>query len=145
MTTTIYSISMINTNTAANLGEILRLQRVTMHLTLQQLAAKSRVSPSHLGRIEKGTRFPSARVLHRLALPLGFEENELFSLAGYLTPNNPPSEEAGTAQPRVTGRVDPYVAKILGQETLEVQHAVLGILSLLKNLGKGLNTGSGKV
>ena len=143
MRLTVYSISMININNG-NLGEILRLQRVTMHLTLQQLAAKSRVSPSHLGRIEKGTRFPSARVLHRLAPPLGFEENELFSLAGYLTPD-PPSETAGT-QPYAPGRVDPYVAKILGQETPEVQHAVLGILSLLKSLGRGLNAGgSGKI
>jgi len=44
------------------------------------------VSASHLGRIERGERFPSGSVLRRIAGPLGFEEDELFTLAGYLCP-----------------------------------------------------------
>ena len=129
---------MVNNNTLANLGEVLRLQRVAMHLTLQQLSSQSKVSPSHLGRIEKGTRFPSARVLHRLAGPLGFEENELLSIAGFLSLETP----SAIAEPVYkTGRVDPYVAKMLGQEPPEVQHTVLGILSVLKSIARGMNKG----
>jgi transcriptional regulator with XRE-family HTH domain len=127
---------MNNNSSAVNLGELLRLRRITLHLTLQQLAEKSRTSPSHLGRIEKGTRFPSARVLHRLSPHLGFEENHLFHLAGYLT-----QEPGMVAEGNVdftAGQLDPYVARTLAQEPPEVQHAVLGILSLLKNLGRGL-------
>ena len=117
-----------------NLGRIIRQQRVTIPLTLQQLAAASGVSASHLGRIEKGQRFPSASILRRIARPLGFDEDELFTLAGYLSP-----QPAGIAEenPEYTsGRLDPYVARILGQEPVEIQHAVLGILTILKSLAK---------
>jgi len=43
-------------------------------LTLRELASASDISASHLGRIEQGNRFPSARILRRIAKPLGFEE-----------------------------------------------------------------------
>ena len=75
----------MDTSSRDNLGEVIRQQRVMMSLTLQELSAKAGVSASHLGRIERGERFPSARILRRIAQPLGFEENELFTLAGYLS------------------------------------------------------------
>jgi len=68
-----------------DIGRIIKQRRVMVPLTLQELAAKSGVSASHLGRIERGERFPSAWVLQKIAKPLGFEEDELLSLAGYLT------------------------------------------------------------
>ena len=68
------------------LGKIIKQQRLSIPLTLQELTAKSGVSSSHLGRIERGERFPSAHVLRKIARPLGFEENELFTLANYLPP-----------------------------------------------------------
>jgi transcriptional regulator with XRE-family HTH domain len=123
-------------NTPDKLGELLRMQRVAMHLTLQQLSAQAKVSPSHLGRIEKGTRFPSAKVLNRLAGPLGFEQEELLEMAGFMSPESPANEQAGTVK---AGRVDPYVAKILGEETPEVQRVVLGILAMLKSIAHSLN------
>ena len=126
----------MDSNNRGNLGGILRQQRVTMPLTLQQLAAMSGVSPSHLGRIEKGQRFPSASILRRIAKPLGFDEDELFTLAGYLSPQPPSIAEKN---PRYSsGRLDPYVARMLGQEPVEVQHAVLGILTILKSLAKSV-------
>ncbi len=103
-------------------------------LTLQELATMSGVSPSHLGRLERGERFPSARILRKIAKPLGFEEDELFTLAGYLSP--PPQGIAEGGADYIGKRVDPYVARVLGQETLEVQHAVIGILTLLKSIAK---------
>ena len=119
-----------------SLGEIIRQQRVTMPLTLQELADQAHVSPSHLGRIERGERFPSARILRKIAKPLGFEEDELFTLAGYL------SSQPGTVsedQPGYSGgRLDPYVSKVLAQEPVEVQHAVIGILSMLKGIARSM-------
>jgi len=60
-----------------DLGRIIKQQRVMIPLTLEGLVTKSGVSASHLGRIERGDRFPSARILRKLAKPLWFEESEL--------------------------------------------------------------------
>ncbi len=120
-----------------HLGRIIKQQRVAVQLTLQELAAKSGVSSSHLGRIERGERFPSARTLHRIAKPLGFDEDELFTLAGYLSPHSP---MVAASSPAYSGeRLDPYVASVLARETIEVQHAVIGILSILKSITKGMS------
>jgi len=62
-----------------DLARILRQQRVMMSLTLQQLSEMSGVSSSHLGRIERGERFPSAHILRKIAKPLGLAEGELFT------------------------------------------------------------------
>lgn len=120
----------------SDLGKILKQQRITVSLTLQELAATSRVSPSHLGRIERGERFPSAHVLRRIAKPLGFDEDELFTLAGFLSPQTPSIAEK--SQAGYSGhRLDPYVAKLLAEEPVEVQRAVIGILTMLKSISRG--------
>ena len=72
----------MNTN---NLGLILKDRRKSKKLTLKDIQAISGVHASHIGRIERGERFPSARVLKRLAEPLGFSEIQLFKLAGFLS------------------------------------------------------------
>jgi len=120
-----------------DLGRILKQQRITVPLTLQELAAESSVSSSHLGRIERGERFPSARILRKIAKPLGFDEDELFTLAGFLSPQTPGvAEDSGT---RYSGRqLDPYVARMLAEEPPEVQRSIIGILSLLKSIAKGM-------
>jgi len=120
-----------------DLGRILKQQRVTVPLTLQELAKESSVSSSHLGRIERGERFPSARILRKIAKPLGFDEDELFTLAGFLSPQTSGvAEESGT---RYSSRqLDPYVARMLSEEPPEVQRAVVGVLSLLKSIAKGM-------
>lgn len=118
------------------LGTIIRQRRVMIPLTLQELGAVSNVSASHLGRIEKGGRFPSARILRKIAGPLGFEEDELFSLAGYLSPHSPKIAENhrnyGDTQ------LDPYVARVLAQEPVVVQRAVISILAILKSIAGGM-------
>lgn len=121
---------------STNLGEIIRQGRVTQRLTLSQLSAVSGVSSSHLGRIERGERFPSGSILRKIAEPLGFEENELFTLAGYLSPNPPGIAESRTHYGG--GELDPYVARMLAQEPVEVQRAVIGILTILKSIAKSL-------
>ena len=118
-----------------NLGRILKQQRVSLPLTLRDLSAMSGVSASHLGRIERGERFPSGSVLRKIAGPLGFEEDELFTLAGYLSP-----QQASVAESRARygsrGDLDPYVARVLAQEPVDVQRAVIGILSILNSIAK---------
>ena len=124
------------TNINKNLGKILKQRRVVRPLTLRRLAAISGISSSHLGRIERGERFPSALTLRKIARPLGFEESELFPLAGYLPPQ-PAGIEEGKAD-YSAGQLDPYVGKVLSQEPVEVQRTVIGILSILKSIAKAL-------
>ncbi len=119
-----------------DLGEIIRQQRIMMSLTLGELAGRSGVSASHLGRIERRERFPSGRILRRLAKPLGFGENELFALAGYLSPQATSVAEESPAY--VGRRLDPYVARMLSQEPVDVQRAVIGILSILKSIASSV-------
>ena len=121
-----------------DLGKILKQQRITVPLTLQELSAESGVSASHLGRIERGERFPSARILRKIAKPLAFDEDELFTLAGFLTPQTPnATEESGS---RYNSRqLDPYVARMLAEESIETQRAMIGVLSLIKTIARGMS------
>jgi len=125
----------MNDNSGNNLGRMIKQQRIVKQLALGELGAKSGVSTSHLGRIEKGERFPSARILRKIAEPLRFEESELFTLANYLSPQPPVADEA--IKDNVVG-LDPYVARVLSQEPVEVQRTVIGILSILKSIAKAI-------
>ncbi len=78
-------------NDTQNLGSLIKQQRIRIGFTLEALAAKSGVSKAHLSRIEKAQRYPSATVLCKIAKPLGLEEDELFTLAGYLATEHPMS------------------------------------------------------
>jgi len=127
---------MTNNNNSENLGRILKQRRVMIPLTLNKVAAISGVSPSHLGRIERGERFPSASVLRKITKPLGFEESELFFLAGYLS-----FQSTGMGEEDADysgGQLDHYVRKMLSQEPVEVQRTVIGILSILKSIAKAI-------
>ena len=123
-------------NISKDLGRMLKRQRMMVPLTIGELAAKSGVSASHLSRIERGQRYPSASVLQRIAKPLGLDENELFSLAGYLSPRPPGVSER---VPAYRGRrLDPHVAAVLAQEPVEVQRVVIGIINILKNIARAV-------
>jgi transcriptional regulator with XRE-family HTH domain len=125
----------MNQNTH-DFGKLLKRQRVTISLTLKELANRAGVSASHLGRIERGERFPSAHILRRIAKPLGFDEEELFTLAGFLSPQMTGVAEKDTEY--VRSKLDPYVAKLLSDEPVEVQRTVIGILAIIKSLAKSL-------
>lgn len=117
-----------------HLRRIIKQQRISLPITLQELASKSGVSASHLGRIERGERFPSAHILQKIAKPLGFEEDELFTLAGYLSPQTTMVSEKTPSYG--TDRLDLYVSRVLSQEPVEIQRAVVGILTILKSIAK---------
>ncbi len=105
-------------------------------LTLRELAKACGVSVSHLARIESGGRFPSARVLRQIAKPLGFTEQELLVLAGYISPN--PSMLQEEHEEYAVGRLDMRVAKVLAQEPPEVQRAVIKMLPVLRSIAKDI-------
>jgi transcriptional regulator with XRE-family HTH domain len=119
----------MDTTAENKLSTIIKRQRIMVPLTLRELAAKAGVSASHLGRIERGERFPSANILRKIAKPLGFDEDELFMLAGYLSAGAPIGAESYEG-------LDPYVAKMLAREPVETQRAIIGILSILKSLAQ---------
>jgi transcriptional regulator with XRE-family HTH domain len=121
-----------------DLGKILKQRRVMVPLTLRELAVTSGVSASHLGRIERGERFPSARILRKIAKPLGASESELFTLAGYL----PPQPATGAERPSV-GQLDTYVAAVLSQEPVEIQRGVVTVLTVLKSMAKANDSNIG--
>ncbi len=108
-----------------------------MPLTLRQLAARSGVSISHLARIESGSRFPSATVLAQIAKPLGFTESELLVLAGYMSPQ--PWVLREEREEYIVGRLDARVARVLAQEPVEVQRAVVALLPILKRIAKEID------
>jgi transcriptional regulator with XRE-family HTH domain len=123
---------MIMNDTSKNFGRLIKQRRQFTKLTLHELSDASGVSPSHLGRIEKGERFPSAAILRRIARPLGLSEGEIFTLAGYLTPTV--SSNIKSESVPVENRLDPYVVQILSKEPVEVQRAVVEMLSVVKSV-----------
>ena len=119
-----------------DIARIIKYRRTSAPLKLRELSAITRVSISHLARIERGERFPSARVLQKIAKPLGFGEDELFMLAGYLSIES--SIEAKRHESHnYNKRLDPGVARVLGKEPVKVQWAVIAILSILRSFAKG--------
>ena len=83
----------------SELAKMLKGQREELGLTLAVLSDRSGVCVSHIARVEKGERFPSALVLRRLAKPLGIAEGQLLATAGYLT-NPAGAYNTGDIQPR---------------------------------------------
>lgn len=131
----VYNSAMVN-NYSKGLASTLKQQRLSLSLTLSELAAKSGISPSHLVRIEREERFPSAHVLRKIAKPLGFDEDEIFMLAGFLSQRS--STIAANDPACRAERLDPYVASVLAQEPVEVQRATIAILSILRSLAKSV-------
>ena len=112
-----------------DLSKILKQQRLMAELTLRQLSDSSGVSSSHLGRIERGERFPSGYILRKIAKALELDESQLLMLAGYLSPRS----SSGEYSP---GQLDPYVAKVLSEEPTHIQRAVVSLLTMVKAIAK---------
>ena len=119
------------TDNTGDLGKVLKRRRLLRLMSLTELASAVGVSRSYLWRIEKGERYPSGKVLRKMAQPLGFEVDELLSLAGLLPPIQSPAYQDDF------GQLDPYVAMVLSQQPVEVQHTVIAVLTILKSIAKG--------
>lgn len=62
---------------ATTVGERVRELRESMGWSQGQLAFRSAVHSSHISMIERGIRVPKPKTLHKLALALGVEADEL--------------------------------------------------------------------
>src|ERR671921_294329 len=74
--------------TVETLGDYLREQRVNAQLSLRQLAGQTGVSNPYLSQIERGLRRPSAEVLQQLAKALRISAEQLYLLAGIVSPDH---------------------------------------------------------
>jgi transcriptional regulator with XRE-family HTH domain len=74
--------------TVESLGEYLKEQRVSAHLSLRQLAEQAGVSNPYLSQIERGLRKPSAEVLQQIAKALRISAEQLYIRAGILSPED---------------------------------------------------------
>jgi transcriptional regulator with XRE-family HTH domain len=131
--TSVVKVDKINKVNKINndLRKIIKQRRLMAGLTLCEVSARSGVSVSYLGRIERGDRYPSAAVLRRIAGPLGADEIELLTFAGFLSPQS--SSKAGNPK---GGQLDSYVALMLSQEPPKVQRAALMVVSMLKYISE---------
>lgn len=120
----------MRTIASPDLAKILKQQRVMMSMTLKELSNATGISGSHLGRIERGERLPSGHTLRKIAKPLGLEEDELLILAGFKSPKASENIE------NFGSKVDPCVAKLLSEEPMETQRAVVAILTLIKSVAR---------
>ena len=120
-------------NNRNELAKMLKQQRHMAELTLRELAARSGVSASHLGRIERGERFPSGHILRKIAKPVELDESQLMTIAGYLSPES--SSETGE-EPGLYRQLDPYVVKVLSEEPVTMQRAVVSLLTMVKAIAK---------
>jgi transcriptional regulator with XRE-family HTH domain len=119
------------------LGTVIKRQRAMVPLTLLDLAKLSGISASYLARIERGERYPSARVLRQIAKPLGFDEDELFVLAGYLSHDSHTEVKESSRSCYYEG-LDLNVARILSQQSFEMQRTVIGILDIIKSVSSNI-------
>lgn len=62
------------------LGKVIRQERQARHLTIKELGDKAGISEIYLGEIERGQKYPSAKVLESLAQALEIEIAEFFEL-----------------------------------------------------------------
>ncbi len=74
--------------TVESLGDYLKEQRTSAHLSLRQLAEQAGVSNPYLSQIERGLRRPSAEVLQQIAKALRISAEQLYVRAGILRPED---------------------------------------------------------
>ena len=61
-------------------GRVIRQERQTRNLTIKSLGAKAGLSEIYVGEIERGQKYPSAKVLESLANALDLDIAELLEL-----------------------------------------------------------------
>jgi transcriptional regulator with XRE-family HTH domain len=76
------------------LGKVVRQERQARHLTIKELGDKAGLSEIYVGEIERGQKYPSAKVLESLAKALEIEIAEFFELMA--------EELRGEQEPHIT-------------------------------------------
>ncbi len=124
---------MVATQDTVQIGRVVKQLRVRADMTRGQLAVASGVSASHVTRIENGQRFPSARILRRIAPNVGIGELDLLAFAGYVS-----REHADIVAAPDSGKLDPYVVAYLSRESVVVQRAVVGVFTAMREAVEGM-------
>ena len=111
----------------------LRERRLAKGLKLGELASLTGISASHLGRIERGERFPSAFTLSKFAVPLDFTEEELFRLAGFMrqAPAETPARPARLPQ-EDSAKVLAVGHKVMLRETPSAWPSPVGTITAIR-------------
>ena len=60
-----------------NVGEILRLLRISFDLSISDLSEKTKISKSYITEIEKGTKTPSEKIIKNYSIGLEIPEDTL--------------------------------------------------------------------
>ena len=60
-----------------NVGEILRLLRISFALSISDLSEKTKISKSYITEIEKGTKTPSEKIIKNYSTGLEIPEDTL--------------------------------------------------------------------
>jgi transcriptional regulator with XRE-family HTH domain len=100
----------------AQLGAVLRSQRMAAELSLRQLSDRTRVSNAYLSQLERGLHEPSLSVLRAIATALGVPLETLLTRAGLL------GQGEGNGEPRVR---DTEAAILSDPELSEPQRTAL--------------------
>ena len=62
------------------IGRVIRRERQDRHMTIKELGDKAGLSEIYVGEIERGQKYPSAKVLESLAQALDIDIDELLEL-----------------------------------------------------------------
>jgi transcriptional regulator with XRE-family HTH domain len=101
------------------LGKVVRQERQARHLTIKELGDKAGLSEIYVGEIERGQKYPSAKVLESLSRALEIEIAEFFELM---------AEELRVEQePRITN----VIGFIPGTQTQPRRTVVKRIVNML--------------
>jgi transcriptional regulator with XRE-family HTH domain len=76
----------LHQNNDEDFGGHVRASRLSKHVTLRAFAKRLGIAPSQLSNIENGLLVPDPDVIRRIATELEEDVDQLFALAGKLTP-----------------------------------------------------------
>jgi len=97
-----------------DLGNFIRQQRSTAHLSLRRLSELAGISNPYLSQIERGLRRPSAEILQQIARALRISAETLYVEAGILDPPDKTSDLARQIQ------ADPHLSENHKQALVQI-------------------------
>lgn len=116
-----------NTMTAAEIGHRLKAAREAKGYSLRQLAESTGIDFGYIGRLERGhIAEPGPGRLQRLAEALDIDLEDLYGLAGYITPSSLPNLPAYLRTKydlpaAAAERVEKYLARLQREHEREEQ------------------------
>src|ERR1700726_1237482 len=102
------------------IGKVIRQERQNHHLTIKELGDKSDLSEIYVGEIERGQKYPSAKVLESLANALGLDLAELLELMA--------EEIRGQREPQMTNVIGFTLPSTPGQPRRLVVKRIVNML-----------------